>query len=245
VFERRGAGRALVLLHGWCLSGRMWAYTAEALAHQFDVIVPDQAGFGRSEDLAGPYEIGRYARDLVSLLEELDVEDAILIGFAFGAAVALSAAVADHRRIAGVVSIGVPSAAHSPYERMPGAMRKDWPEFARRSALAICGQPQSDATLAWLAQIFAATRLDVAIETVGLLARFEPAEVAPSVDVQALFVHGEQDPVVPVEISARCAELAPHGRLEVVPDAGHLVVLDQPQALLELVVAFAAAPGNP
>lgn len=238
VYERQGAGRAIVLLHGWCLSGRMWTYAAEELAHQFDVVVPDQAGFGRSDDLAGPYDIGRYARDLIALLDELEVQGATVVGFAFGAAVAISAAAADPRRIGGIVSIGVPSAAHSPYDRMPAAMRKDWPEFARRSALAICGQPHSDATLSWLAQIFGSTRLDVAIATVGLLGRFEPVEVAPAVSVPALFVHGEQDPVVPIDISARCAELAPHGRLEVVPEAGHLVILDQPQALLERIVAF-------
>ena len=53
-----------------------------------------------------------------------------------------------------LVSIGVPSAAHSPYERMPKAMKRDWPGFAQASGKAICKQPQSDATLDWLGRMF-------------------------------------------------------------------------------------------
>ena len=61
--------------------------------------------------------------------------------------------------LGGLVSIGVPSAAHSPYERMPKAMKRDWPGFAQASGKAICKQPQSDATLDWLGRMFGATPL--------------------------------------------------------------------------------------
>jgi pimeloyl-ACP methyl ester carboxylesterase len=236
--ERHGDGAAVVLLHGWCLNGRLWTYAAEALAHEHDVVVPDLAGFGRSSHLGGPYDIDRYAQDLLTLLEELQLEQVAVAGFALGAAVAMAAAQRDDRRIGSIVAVGVPSGAHAPYERMPRSMRRDWPEFARRSAHAICAQPQSDATLAWLASMFGATRLDVAIETVGLLQRFEPVDIADQVRVPALFIHGEDDDVVPTEISLGCAELAPNGSSALIGDAGHLVLLDQKERLLDAVQQF-------
>jgi pimeloyl-ACP methyl ester carboxylesterase len=237
-YERRGVGRPVVLLHGWCLNGRLWTYVAEALEQACDVIVPDQAGFGRSDVLGGPYDLGRYASDVLELLDELDLSDAVLIGFAFGAGVAMAAAASDDSRIGAIVSIGVPSAAHSPYDRMPRAMRRDWPEFARLSGRAICKREQTDATYGWLERMFGATPLPVALATVELLGAFEPVAIAGEVDVPALFIHGELDDVVPVEISRSCAALARHGRLVVIEGSGHLVLLDRPQELQSQLDAF-------
>jgi pimeloyl-ACP methyl ester carboxylesterase len=240
-YERRGSGSPVVLLHGWCLNGRLWTYVAEALQSDHDVVVSDQAGFGRSDHLDGPYDLDGYASDVLALLDELELADAALVGFAFGAAVAMAAAVHDDRRIGGLVSIGVPSAGHSPYDKMPRAMRRDWPEFACLSARAICKREQSDATLDWLARMFRATPLPVALATVGLLGAFDPVELAADVEVPTLYLHGDEDDIVPVSVSRACADLSPQGRLAVIEGSGHLVVLDRSQALLEHLGAFIAA----
>jgi pimeloyl-ACP methyl ester carboxylesterase len=238
VYERRGAGQAVVLLHGWCLNGRLWTYEEEQLAGSCDVVVPDLPGFGRSDGLDGPFDLDRYRASVSELLTELDLSNAVLVGFAFGALVAMAVAAEDDSRVAGVVLIGVPSGSRFAYEKMPRAMRRDWPLFAQRSATAICKQPHSDATLEWLGRMFGATPLPVAIEVNGLLGSTEPAEMAPDVRVPALFVHGAQDDVVPVDVAEECAALMPAARVERVDDCGHLVVLDQKERFHELVDGF-------
>jgi pimeloyl-ACP methyl ester carboxylesterase len=238
-YLRRGVGSPVLLIHGWCLSHVMWTYLEDRLVtagHQ--VVIPDLAGFGSSADLAGPYDLARHGADTTDLLDELELDHAILVGFAFGGAVLMS--LPSYARISGLVLIGVPSASAAPYRRMPAAMRRDWPEFARRSAVSICGTPKSEATLSWLARMFETTRLSVALETVGVLAGFEPAQVAASISVPALLVHGVQDPVVPLAVSEGCATLMPNGRVVPVEESGHLVVLDQPDALAEIVTGFSA-----
>ncbi len=240
VYTDRGEGSPIVLLHGWCLNRRLWMYQEEALAAGHRVLCPDLAGFGDSSALAGPYTLERYAADLAAFLYDAAAAGAVVAGFAFGAAVAMAAA-ADHAApVSGLVLVGTPSAATAAYDRMPRAMRRDWPEFARRSAIAICKQPQSDATLAWLAAMFGATPLPVALATVALLGAFEPLPLAPRVRVRSLLVHGAHDDVVPVALSRACAEAMPDARLEVVEDCGHLVVLDQKERLAELIGAFSA-----
>jgi non-heme chloroperoxidase len=240
VYGDRGEGSPVVLLHGWCLNRRLWMYQEEALAAGHRVISPDLPGFGASSGLAGPYTIERYAAELGAFLAELRLERAVVAGFAFGAAVAMALAAEDGSRLGGLVLVGTPSAATASYDRMPRAMRRDWPEFARRSAVAICKQPQSEATLAWLGGMFGATPLPVALETVGLLGEFEPAPLAPGVRVRSLLVHGAQDDVVPVEVSRACAGSMPEARLEVVADSGHLVLLDQKGQMTELLRSFLA-----
>ena len=238
VYGDRGSGRPVVLLHGWCLNRGLWMYLEEHLLAAHRVISPDLPGFGASQSLGGPYQLDRYVDELVALLTELDLEDVAIVGFAFGAAVAMGLAARQDPRVNGLVLIGVPSARHAPYERMPRAMRKDWPEFARRSASAICRQPQSDATLSWLTDMFRTTPLPVALETVELLRRFEPVPLASSLTVPTLFVHGEDDDVVPPAISDACAERAEQASVAKVAGSGHLVVLDQKERLAELVEEF-------
>lgn len=239
-YERRGAGRPLIFLHGWCLNRRMWLYAEEAFAASHDVITPDLAGFGGSAGLAGPYSFARHADDLLALIAELDLDRPVLAGFAYGAAVAMEAAARPGAGIAGVVAVGAPSAAASPYARMPRAMRRDWPDFARRSAEALFHARPSQATLDWIAAMFAAAPLPVAIEAVGDLARFVPEEAAPRVPAPQLFVQGAQDAVSPLATGQACAAAAPDGRLAVIEDCGHLIVIEAKEAFHARLAAFLA-----
>lgn len=237
VYSDRGKGPLIVLLHGWCLSRGLWMYQEEALAGHHRVICPDLPGFGDSAALAGPYSLARYGETVARLLEEIGAMDATVVGFAFGAAVAMSAVADFGAHPARLVLIGVPSAATAQYTRMPRAMRRDWPEFARRSAQAICHQPQSDATLAWLSEMFGATPLPVALETVAVLAEFEPVAFARRVLTPTLLIHGADDDIVPLSVSQQCADLMPNASLEVVAESGHLVVLDQKERVAELILS--------
>ena len=233
--QRRGSGRPVVFLHGWCLNGQLWMYAEEALAHEFDVITPDLAGFGHSDALAGPNTFERHADDVLDLLVESDLKDAVLVGFAFGASVAMTAAAQDASRLSGIVSVGVPSAACSPYAKMAKAIRRDWPDFARRSAHALFANPQSDATIDWIESMFVATQLPVALEALAQLEHFEPEPLAKHVPIQTLYVHADKDEVAPRRIGEACVAGAKNARIEIVENCGHLIVIDQKNAFNALL----------
>ena len=239
VYERRGTGRPIVLLHGWCLNRRLWTYTEEELAPHFEVVTPDLAGFGRSDGLAGPYALARYGDDVQALLAEAGLENAILAGFAFGAMVALEAAARRDPRIGGVVAVGLPDAASSPYQKMPRAMRRDWPDFAARSAQALFHTPPSEATRNWIAGMFASAPLPVALDVVAVLAAYDPVAAVKTVSAPLLLVNGANDPVAPVAVGEACRDAAPNARLEVIPDCGHLIVIDRKDPFHALLRGFA------
>ena len=238
VYQRRGQGKPIVLLHGWCLNRRLWTYLEEALIDRFEVLTPDLAGFGESAGLAGPYTLERYAADVGAWLDEIDLTEATIVGFAFGAAVAMALAARGSKRLARLVLIGVPSAHTAPYDKMPKAMRRDWPLFAQRSAEAICHKTLSEPSRDWLASMFGGTPLPVAVATCELLGKFDPLDMAAQVRVPSLLLHGDHDTIVPVEVSRACAERILNARLEIVPDSGHLVVIDQKELLASLVSDF-------
>jgi pimeloyl-ACP methyl ester carboxylesterase len=228
-----GTGPAVMLVHGWCLNRQVWMYLEQALvAGGRAVITPDLAGYGESAGLRARASLAEHAGDLIDLLDELDVEGAVLVGFAFGAGVILSAS--DYSRVGGLVSVAIPSAATAPYDRMRGAIMKDWPRFAARSGQAIVPETASAETRDWLGRMFGATSIPAALAGLDILRSFEPRELVKRWDVPAVFVHGSGDPIVPAAISKECAELF-GGQYVEVSSPAHLVVIDQKEAVHAVV----------
>jgi pimeloyl-ACP methyl ester carboxylesterase len=213
----------------------MWLYEEERLLGDYEIVTPDLPGFGRSDAVAGPLDLGAQAAAVREVLEELDLRDALVVGFAFGAAVAMQAAAdsaptPDGSRLAGLVLVAVPSAAVFPAEKMIRSMRRDWPDFARRSAAVLCGR-QSPATRDWVEAMYRSAPLPSAIAAATILGGFEPVPLAGKLAVPARYVHGADDDVIPSAVSAACAEANRAAEFELIEDCGHLVVLDQPDTL--------------
>lgn len=84
-YEDHGAGRPVVLIHGWPLSGASWEKQTRALlAAGYRVITYDRRGFGRSSQPATGYDYDTLAADLNTLLTKLDLRGFALAGFSMG-----------------------------------------------------------------------------------------------------------------------------------------------------------------
>lgn len=80
-----GSGQPVVLIHGWPLSHRMWESQITALTEAgYRCIAYDRRGFGDSGRPAGGYDYDTFASDLNDLLTELDLTNAVLVGFSMG-----------------------------------------------------------------------------------------------------------------------------------------------------------------
>ncbi|GMA28040.1 alpha/beta fold hydrolase [Arenivirga flava] len=85
VDDTGGAGRPVVLIHGWPLSGESWSEQIPALtAAGYRVVSYDRRGFGRSDKPRQGYDYDTFAEDLDAVLSALDVRDATLVGFSMG-----------------------------------------------------------------------------------------------------------------------------------------------------------------
>jgi non-heme chloroperoxidase len=84
-YEDHGAGQPVVLIHGYPLSGRAWDRQVPALLEAgYRVITYDRRGFGKSSQPATGYDYDTFAADLNTLLEHLDLHDAVLAGHSMG-----------------------------------------------------------------------------------------------------------------------------------------------------------------
>ena len=84
-YEDHGAGQPVVLIHGYPLSGRAWDKQVPVLLEAgYRVITYDRRGFGKSSQPATGYDYDTFAADLNTLLEYLDLRNAVLVGHSMG-----------------------------------------------------------------------------------------------------------------------------------------------------------------
>ncbi|CAL9296130.1 Non-heme chloroperoxidase [Streptomyces sp. SudanB148_2056] len=84
-YEDHGSGQPVVLIHGYPLDGHSWEkQTAALLAAGYRVIAYDRRGFGQSSQPTTGYDYDTFAADLNTVMETLDLRDAVLVGFSMG-----------------------------------------------------------------------------------------------------------------------------------------------------------------
>lgn len=84
-YQDYGAGRPVILIHGWPLSHRMWErQLSDLIDAGYRVIAYDRRGFGLSDFPWNDFDYDTLADDLRNLIEELDLRDVTLVGFSMG-----------------------------------------------------------------------------------------------------------------------------------------------------------------
>ena len=84
-FEDHGRGQPIVMIHGYPLNGNSWErQERDLLAHGYRVISYDRRGFGRSSQPTVGYDYDTFAADLNALIEHLDLNNMVLVGFSMG-----------------------------------------------------------------------------------------------------------------------------------------------------------------
>src|SRR5947208_5002316 len=99
--ETAGAGRPLLLLHGFTASSASWAPFLEALSSHHRVLAIDLLAHGASDSPVSSerYRVERQIDDLTALLNRLHVEEYDLLGYSMGGRLATHLALAHHDRI--------------------------------------------------------------------------------------------------------------------------------------------------
>ena len=84
-YEDHGSGPPVILIHGYPLSGRAWDRQVPALLDaDCRVVTYDRRGFGKSSQPASGYDYDTFAADLNTLMDTLDLRDAVLAGHSMG-----------------------------------------------------------------------------------------------------------------------------------------------------------------
>ena len=242
-YEDHGAGRPVVLIHGYPLSGRAWDKQVLALLDAgYRVITYDRRGFGKSSQPATGYDYDTFAADLNTLLGHLDLDDAVLVGHSMGtgevtrylsrygsARVAkgvLIGAIPPYLLQAGDNPEGVPQGL---FDGFAEAARSDTPawmkgfleNFYNRDTLG--GTLVSDEAFQASWNLAVTASATAAVACIGTWTT-DFRDDLPKIDVPVLVIHGDADQVLPLDKTAsRLPGLIEDVRLVVVEGGPHAI----------------------
>lgn len=115
-YEAAGDGPPMLLLHGYPLSGALFARVREALEDDFTVITLDHRGYGLSEAPDAPASIEVYADDALAVLDTLGIDQAIIGGMSMGGPITFAMYQKAPERFSGMILIDTTAAAAAPPE---------------------------------------------------------------------------------------------------------------------------------
>jgi len=250
----RGAGRPLLLLHGFTGRGTSWAPHAGAFARRFRVVTVDLPGHGRS-GFAEPSRmtVERTADDLAAILSRLDASPAAVVGYSLGARIALRLAIAHRHAVTRLVlespSAGIADAAERAARRgadraLADRIERDgiadfvttWersPVFATHAAAA----PALVARQRAIRLASDPAGLAASLRGAGQGAMEPLGDRLAEVSALTLVIGGELDAVGRPRAEQVAAGI-PGARLTLLQGAGHTPHLERPLAFRRLVTSF-------
>jgi 3-oxoadipate enol-lactonase len=250
IYSEAGQGTPVVLLHGFPLCAAIWHEQQRRLGERYRVITPDLRGHGHSPAPPGVYEMDLLARDVLALLDSLKINKAIIMGHSMGGYVTLAAwKLAPERFLAlGLVN------------SQAGADTEEGRQSRAKMADRVAAEGSKVVAEAMLPKLFAADLPADApiIEQVrrmilntppagiigslkGMAARPDSGALLPKISVPVLILAGDKDQIIPPDKAKAMASAIKTATLTTVANAGHMAMLEQPEATTTAIGNFASA----
>ena len=231
-----GQGLPLVFLHGFPLSRGVWQKQIEALQSSYRVIAPDLRGLGDSETQPGPTTMAQCAVDLCALLQQLATGPVVLIGHSMGGYVALAVARQFPEMLRGLVLVSTKA---GPDHAEAATGRRALAEKVKAEGVQVVVEAMAPKMLAagnqdagMVAQVlgFMAPSRPAGVigALLGMAERPDSTSLLSQIAAPTLVITGKDDALIPPTESETLAQAIRGAQLKVIPHAGHLVALEQP-----------------
>jgi 3-oxoadipate enol-lactonase len=248
----QGAGRAVVLVHGFPLDHTMWNAQIDALSPSYRVIAPDLRGFGRSGVSDGTVTMQQFADDVAALLDRLEVfEPVVLCGLSMGGYVALQFWQQHGSRLRGLILCDTRAVGDTP--AMAAARREMAERVLREGPAPLVEQmiPRLFAQSTAPNQpelVDSVRRVMMTTDPRGISAAARGMAQRPNmvgrlgqIDCPTLVIVGERDAISTPEEMRAIAQAIPHARLVEIAGCGHMSPMEKPAELSAAILEFLSA----
>ncbi|MEU1343506.1 alpha/beta hydrolase [Streptomyces sp. NPDC005827] len=228
-YERHGSGPAILFVHGSGGHHAAWWQQVAALRDEFTVLTVDLRGFGKSDSSMDEFDGQDFPGDVVAVLDEEDITDAMLVGQSIGSVAALRAGLLRPERVSSVVlghSLG--GISHPELKELAAADRAEAVQLPVIDRLLTKTFQRERADLTFLFQQMGTFNVARMQDLRNLDTNGPSLDEIGASGVKVAFLAGEKDAVLSVKTVTRAHELLPGSHLEIVPDAPHSMYWEAP-----------------
>jgi pimeloyl-ACP methyl ester carboxylesterase len=239
-YEVYGRGRPVILLHGWLGSWGLWQETMTFLGQYYRTYALDFWGFGESGKKRNTYMVQDFVSLVDQFMDKLGIINAPLVGHSMGGTVSLSVALRYPERVQKVVIIGSPVVGSSlalPL-KFAGYRQIAWLLFnmfgafrwvMRLASPFICKDPRFPDMMD---RDLSKTTLESFLVSIASLRRTDLRPNINKICVPVMGMFGDRDIIVDPRQWQALQQGLPASRIERFKEAGHFIMLDEPQAFM-------------
>jgi pimeloyl-ACP methyl ester carboxylesterase len=245
-YEVYGRGRPVILLHGWLGSWGCWQETMAHLGAFYRTYALDFWGFGESGKKRESYEVQDFVSLVDQFMDRLGIERAPLVGHSMGGTVSLSVAVQYPKRVSKVVVVGSPIEGSSLAVLLkvlglrPVAVILFHVMWAFRLGMRVYSPliSRDPRFPAMMDKDLSRTTLESFLLSIASLRRTDLRPFLSQVKIPAMGMYGEKDIIVSPTEWKRMQDGIPHACIERFPNAGHFIMLDDPNPFMSKLKEF-------
>ncbi|MBI1314692.1 alpha/beta fold hydrolase [bacterium] len=246
-----GGGPPILFVHGFPLDHSMWRQQLDVFAASYRVMAPDLRGFGQSGATGGTVLMEQFADDLAAMLDALSVtEPVVFCGLSMGGYVGWQFFKRHRSRVRALIQCDTRAIADTPEgvanrEKLARLVLENGTEPVAAAMLpnlfAAATTPIRQAVIEETRQAMLRTNPEgIAAASLGMAARPDVAAELATIDVPTLLIVGEHDRISTVDEMRSIATRIPGSVLSVIPDAGHMSPLENPDAVNKAIAEFMA-----
>jgi 3-oxoadipate enol-lactonase len=248
-YEERGSGTPLIFIHGYPLNKTLWEPQLEGLSDIARVIAPDLRGHGGSDPVPGIYTMRMLADDIKELVDKLKIEQpVILCGLSMGGYICLEFLRNYPHTLKGMILAATRATADSVEAKVSREEAAAIAQERGSEAIANMLLPKMLAPVTYKKRpdvVERARNLMVNISTqaivgdlMGMKNREDSTPFLKDINTPVLILHGGDDQIIPrAEVDLMKNEFKA-ARLEIIPEAGHLLNIEQPDLFNQAVREF-------
>lgn len=257
-YEVSGEGRPLLLLPGWTCTAKFWKKNVPELAKRCQVICMDMRAHGQSAKVRHGHRISRYAMDVKNLLDHLEVNDAVALGWSMGASVLWSyIELFGNHRLGGLVCVDQSPAQYTGpdwtwgqngcydaemFVRLSCDVQYN-PRGAAEGLVHACLDAQpTPADIQYIADEISLCPPEVRVAIMRDHTNLDWRDFLPRITLPTLVCVARKSKVFNWQGSAYVGENIPGARTEFFENSGHMLFWEEPDAFNRVVGDFVAAP---
>ncbi|HUK99601.1 MAG TPA: alpha/beta hydrolase [Nitrospirota bacterium] len=249
-YTRTGGSKPpLILLHGLTANGACWAALAHAIEGEYDVIMPDARGHGKSSMPDYGYRYEDHANDVIGLIKTLRLPLPFLIGHSMGGMTAAVVASRNPKLLRGLILVDPTFLSPKVQREICDSNVADQHRRILNTSLdkvvAETRIRHPDRSLDTLVLI-ARARLETGMNAFDVLTPPNPnyMQLVSAIDIPSLLVIGDTASVVSPAVAAELQRLNPRFQVEQIREAGHGAPYDQPERFAVVVKSFLRSTGT-
>ena len=246
--EHAGSGEFVIMMHGIGGNRLNWTDQIAAFSPRFHAAAWDARGYGDSDDYEGPLNFHDYADDVVRVLDHFGVRKAHVVGLSMGGRIAMDFAARHAERLKTLVLCDTHKgfalmpedrkAAFIASRKAPLLAGKEPKDIAGPVARTLVGPKASEEAYERLVDSMCRLHKESYIKSIEASVRMDPRSDLANIKVPTLVIAGADDRLTPPDVARELASEIPGAELVIVPDAGHLVNIEQPEPFNAALLAF-------